>query len=297
MRPTPYKGILLAGGLGTRFDPMTRFCSKQLLPVYDKPMIYYPLSLLMKQGIREILIITTATHLPLFTQLMGDGTQWGMRLVYQAQVSPGGIAQALMIGQHFIQKQPIILVLGDNIFGGKSWDQLLHNALAAKPKAMIFLYPVNDVSAYGSATLDKAGQVIFVEEKTQRTRAGYAITGLYLYDHEAVAVAQGIQPSFRGELEITTINQHYLSISMLTAQVIDPTLASWFDAGTPETLLSASQYVATWQQQSRAIMACPEAIAYQNQWIALSQFADLAKRATNHAYRAYLHDLLRQWSS
>ena len=257
----PRKGILLAGGAGTRLDPMTRVVSKQLLPVYDKPMVYYPLCTLMLAGVREVLVVTTPHDAPRFRELLGDGRQWGIRLCYAAQPRPGGIAEALLIGREFVGPSPVALVLGDNIFHGQGLGDRLRRASARGCGATVFGYRVEDPRRYGVAEIDASGRVVGLEEKPASPRSPYAVTGLYFYDSQAAEIAGGLTPSARGELEITDVNREYLRRGELTLEVLGRGVA-WLDTGTPEALLQAANFVGAVEQRQGLKVACPEEVAY-----------------------------------
>lgn len=287
------KGIILAGGSGTRLHPATLAISKQLLPVFDKPMVYYPLSTLMLAGIREILIISTPQDTPRFQQLLGNGDQWGLNLQYAVQESPDGLAQAFIIGSSFIDKDLSALVLGDNIFYGHDLHHLLHNAMDRTGGASVFAYHVHDPERYGVAEFNANGKVLSLEEKPVQPRSNYAVTGLYFYDQQVVDLARSLKPSERGELEITDLNRLYLERGMLHVEIMGRGYA-WLDTGTHETLLDASQFIATLENRQGLKVACPEEIAYRQQWIDAAQLEKLAQPLTKNGYGQYLLRVLNE---
>ncbi len=285
------KGIVLAGGSGTRLYPVTRAVSKQLLPVYDKPMIYYPLSTLMLAGIRDILVITTPDDQPLFRQVLGDGSQWGIAISYAAQPSPDGLAQAFLIGRTFIGDAPCALVLGDNIFFGHSLTNQLQAAMRAANGATIFAYEVKDAERYGVVSFDETGSPIGIEEKPARPTSRWAVTGLYFYDNDVIEVAADLRPSSRGEIEITDVNKVYLERGRLAVQKLGRGYC-WFDTGTHDSLLAAAEFVSTVQQRQGLQIACLEEIAYRQKFIGTAQLAVQAERLRNSSYGQYLLRLL-----
>ncbi len=287
------KGIILAGGSGTRLYPVTQSISKQLLPVYDKPMIYYPLSTLMLAGIKDILIISTPDDTPRFESLLGDGGQWGLNISYKVQPSPDGLAQAFILGDTFIGSDLSALVLGDNIFHGHDFNELLGHAMQRDEGATVFAYHVQDPERYGVAEFDKTNKVLSLEEKPQHPKSNYAVTGLYFYDKDVVTMAKSLRPSARGELEITDLNRLYLEKQKLNVEIMGRGY-TWLDTGTHDSLLEASQFIATLENRQGLKVSCPEEIAYRRGWINATQLEKLAAPLSKNGYGQYLQRVLKE---
>ena len=284
------KGIILAGGSGTRLYPLTIAISKQIMPVYDKPMIYYPLSVLMNAGIKEVLIISTPRDIITFESLLGDGSQWGMHFEYKIQEKPNGLAEAFLIGEDFIGDDNVAMILGDNMFYGEKLNKVLKNAMERDDEATIFGYYVKDPTAYGVVEIDSEGKAISIEEKPEHPKSNYAVPGLYFYTNDVIEIAKNVKPSARGELEITTVNEEYMKLGKLKVEKLGRGM-TWFDTGTHDALLETASFVQTIQKRQGLQISCPEEIAFKNGWINAEQLLELSKKYMKTDYGKYLKDL------
>lgn len=284
------KGIILAGGSGTRLYPLTIAISKQIMPVYDKPMIYYPLSVLMNAGIKDVLIISTPRDVVIFESLLGDGSQWGMHFEYKIQEKPNGLAEAFIIGEDFIGEDNVAMILGDNMFYGEKLNKVLKSAMERDDEATIFGYYVKDPTAYGVVEIDKDGKAISIEEKPQNPKSNYAVPGLYFYTNDVIEIAKNVKPSARGELEITTVNEKYMKLGKLKVEKLGRGM-TWFDTGTHDALLETASFVQTIEKRQGLQISCPEEIAYKNGWINAEQLLELAQKYMKTDYGKYLKDL------
>lgn len=284
------KGIILAGGSGTRLYPLTIAISKQIMPVYDKPMIYYPLSVLMNAGIKDVLIISTPRDIITFESLLGDGSQWGMHFEYKVQEKPNGLAEAFIIGEDFIGDDNVAMILGDNMFYGEKLNKVLKNAMEREDEATIFGYYVKDPTAYGVVEIDREGKAISIEEKPVNPKSNYAVPGLYFYTNDVIEIAKNVKPSARGELEITTVNEEYMKLGKLKVEKLGRGM-TWFDTGTHDALLETASFVQTIQKRQGLQISCPEEIAYKNGWINAEQLLELAQKYMKTDYGKYLKDL------
>lgn len=284
------KGIILAGGSGTRLYPLTIAISKQIMPVYDKPMIYYPLSVLMNAGIKDVLIISTPRDVVIFESLLGDGSQWGMHFEYKIQEKPNGLAEAFIIGEDFIGEDNVAMILGDNMFYGEKLNKVLKSAMERDDEATIFGYYVKDPTAYGVVEIDKDGKAISIEEKPQNPKSNYAVPGLYFYTNDVIEIAKNVKPSARGELEITTVNEEYMKLGKLKVEKLGRGM-TWFDTGTHDALLETASFVQTIEKRQGLQISCPEEIAYKNGWINAEQLLELAQKYMKTDYGKYLKDL------
>lgn len=290
------KGIILAGGLGTRLYPLTISVSKQLLPLYDKPMVYYPLAMLMLAGIRDVLVISTPSHLPAFERVLGDGRQWGLKFTYAEQPEPKGLADAFIVGREFVGDHPVALILGDNIFFGDGLRRKMLRAAELENGALIFAYPKKNPQRYGVIEFDENGAALSIEEKPEVPKSSYAVPGLYFYDNDVLDIAMRLEPSARGELEITDVNQVYLERGLLSVEVLGRGVA-WLDAGTPESLLQAANFIQAVEERQGMMISCPEEIAYHEGFISADELRQLANGMASNSYTEYLLELLNEFAS